>query len=121
MKRQDMGMMRGSEARHVIKDGVQVDAVIPADDPRRVRPKHQGKGSGRLKALDLLRQRGVVGATAMDVGISMIAGTCKRAYLGKAEIEDMGLRTGTALVRQGMASVTKGNRFVLKCTLRTLT
>ena len=128
-KRNEVGTFGpASDVRHIVKAGERVDEVIPVeratDEERskgfanpfasRVRRKHHGPGSGRAKALDLIRQRGALGATAMEIGIAMVQGTLRSHYMSDWETEQMGLRTGAALVRTGEAMVTKGNRFVLK-------
>ena len=72
-KRHEVGTFGpASDVRHVVKDSVRVDHRIPADAPRHNRSKHHGRGSGRARALDLIRQRGAVGATAMELGIAMV-------------------------------------------------
>ena len=127
-KRHEVGTFGpASDVRHIVKAGERVDEVIPVeratDEERskgfanplsKVRRKHQGRGSGRAKALDLIRQRGDAGATAMELGVAMVRGTLRSHYLGNWETEQLGLKTGAALVRAGEVVVTKGNRFTLK-------
>jgi hypothetical protein len=95
-----------SAVRVLVKNGLPVDMTVAADG-HAMKPKHTGRGSSRAKVLDFMAERGCSGATAKELGIAMVRGTRRDHWLSLAAKENMGLATGAALVREGLAVVTR--------------
>jgi hypothetical protein len=69
---------------------------------------------GRVMALALIGRRGKDGASALDIGVAMLAARSPRhRHMSKAARESMGLEMAASLVRGGLVVATRNNRFML--------
>ena len=100
-----------SDVRVLVKDGVaQSGVTVPARGRDLLRKRRGGK---RDKALAMIGECGRDSASALDVGIAMVAGTSADWRMGKVAKENMGLAMAMRLVRDGEAVATRDNRFML--------
>jgi hypothetical protein len=63
-------------------------------------------------ALGVMARAGADGASAMAIGNALVHTEAK--HVPQYQREALGLATGAALTKRGLATVTRGNRFVLK-------
>lgn len=65
-----------------------------------------------IVALGVIAKAGADGASAAAIGNALVHPRAKRVPMFQREA--LGLATGAALTRRGLATVTRGNRFVLR-------
>jgi hypothetical protein len=62
----------------------------------------------------MIGERGHSGASALEIGKAMVAGTPAAQRMGMVAKERMGLEMASRLVREGAVAATRGNCFMLK-------
>jgi len=77
-----------------------------------MRRRQQTQQRDDLLALGVIAKAGLQGASAIAIGNALVHPRANNIPLHHREA--LGLATGAALMRRGLATVTRGNRFVIK-------